>query len=213
MKKLNLLPKKKYVTLSETDPLIYYYWPIFGPMYRRRVEMCLNECLGGQRILEVGYGSGVTFLNLSQDYKEIYGIDLFADAEAVTEMWGQEGLAPRLQQGDLVELSYADNMFDTVLLISILEHLKPHELAKAMEQVHRVLKPNGQMIYGVPVERPFTNAIYRIMGVDIRAHHFSTEKNVSQAAENFFSKHRILSMKSFIPFLGSVYEVGHFVKA
>jgi ubiquinone/menaquinone biosynthesis C-methylase UbiE len=213
MKKLKLLPKERYVTLSETDPLIYYYWPIFGQMYRRRVEICLNECRGGERILEVGYGSGVTFLNLSEQYEEIYGIDLFADAKAVTDMWGQEGLAPILEQGDLVRLPYEENMFDTVLLISILEHLKPYELATAMEQVHRVLKPNGQMIYGVPVERPLTNAIYGMMGVNIRAHHFSTQTNVSQAAERIFSRKRIHSMTSFIPFLGSVYEVGHFIKA
>jgi ubiquinone/menaquinone biosynthesis C-methylase UbiE len=213
MKKLKLLPKERYVTLSETDPLIYYYWPIFGQMYRRRVEICLNECRGGERILEVGYGSGVTFLNLSEQYEEIYGIDLCADAKAVTGMWGQEGLAPILEQGDLVRLPYEENMFDTVLLISILEHLKPHELATAMDQVHRVLKPNGQMIYGVPVERPLTNAIYGMMGVNIRAHHFSTQRNVSQAAERIFSRKRIHSMTSFIPFLGNVYEVGHFIKA
>jgi ubiquinone/menaquinone biosynthesis C-methylase UbiE len=213
MTKLKLLQRKKYVTLSETDPLIYYYWPIFGPMYRRRVEICLDECRGGQRILEVGYGSGVTFLNLSQDYKEIYGIDLFADAKAVTKMWEQEGLTPELEQGDLVDLPYEESIFDTVLLISILEHLKPHELVTAMEQVYRVLKPNGQMVYGVPVERPFTNAVYRLMGVNIRAHHFSTEKDVRKAAETLFSKKNILSMDGFLPFVGSVYEVGHFVKA
>jgi ubiquinone/menaquinone biosynthesis C-methylase UbiE len=213
MEKLKLLAKEKYITLSETDPLVYYYWPVFGPMYRHRVEICLNECRGGRRILEVGYGSGVTFLNLTQQYEEIYGIDLFADAEKVTNMWRQEGLAPILEQGDLVRLPYEENMFDTVLLISILEHLKPHELAAAMEQVHRVLKPGGQMIYGVPVERPLTNAIYGLMGVNIRAHHFSTEKNVAEAAENMFSKYQIISMKSFIPFLGRVYDVGHFVKA
>ena len=36
--------------------------------------MCLDECKGGPRILEVGFGFGLTFLNLTQEYDEIHGL-------------------------------------------------------------------------------------------------------------------------------------------
>jgi len=39
-----------------------------------------------------------------------------------------------------LKMPYADNYFDTVLLVSILEHLKPLELAQAFVEVNRVLK-------------------------------------------------------------------------
>ena len=79
---LKLLPPEKYKGVNQYDPIKYYYWPIFGKMYRQRVELALNECTGGERILEVGFGTGLAFPNLHDNYKEIYGIDLTADIDA-----------------------------------------------------------------------------------------------------------------------------------
>lgn len=207
-----MLAKNTYVTLPETDPLIYYYLPVLGNMYRRRVELALHECSGGDSILEVGFGSGVTFLNLVKRYKKIHGIDLHADPEAVTSMWNNYGVKPILREGNLLALPYEKDQFDTVLLISILEHIKPNEQLAAMKEIHRVLKPGGQMVYGVPVERPLMVFVYRLMGVNIREHHFSTEKDVAENARSVFSEKKLVDMKSNFPFLGTVYQVGHFVK-
>ena len=143
---LELLPKNVHVTLPRTDPLIYYYLPIIGGMYRKRVELALNECSGGEKILEVGYGSGVAFPNLKKKYQQIYGIDLYANSEQVTEMWNQYGIKPNLREGTLLKLPYGKEIFDTVLLISILEHIHPHEQPIAMDEISRVLKPGGQVV-------------------------------------------------------------------
>jgi ubiquinone/menaquinone biosynthesis C-methylase UbiE len=207
---LLMLQKDAYVSLPETDPLIYYYLPFFGPLYRRRVELALNLCRGGANVLEVGYGSGVAFLNLAQKYKEIHGIDLFADADAVTAMWKDHGISADLKKGDLLSLPYKDGLFDTVLLISILEHIKPRELDVAMGEVHRVLKPSGQLVYGVPVERPLLVLAYKVLGYDIREHHFSTQENVANAARARFTEKEIHSIN--YPFFGNIYQVGNFIK-
>lgn len=74
--KLKLLPYREYAGVDRNDPLRFYFWPVIGAMYRRRIELCLAECKGGQCILEVGFGSGVTFPNLAEIYEEIYGLDL-----------------------------------------------------------------------------------------------------------------------------------------
>jgi ubiquinone/menaquinone biosynthesis C-methylase UbiE len=110
-------------------------------------------------------------------------------------------------------MPYGDNQFDTVLLISILEHLKPHELEQAFSEIKRVLKPNGQVIYGVPVERPLMVFMFRLLGYNIRDHHFSTEKDISQTAGRFLKKIAVRAMKAFPSFLGDVYEIGHFIKS
>ena len=81
--KLRLLPADQYKGVNQYDPIKYYYWPIFGSMYRRRVELALEECTGGNRVLEVGFGTGLAFLNLHDTYQEIHGIDLTADIEAL----------------------------------------------------------------------------------------------------------------------------------
>ena len=210
--KLKLFAYREYAGVNRDDPLRFYFWPIIGKMYRRRIELCLTECTGGQRVLEVGFGSGVTFANLSESYKEIHGIDLSASVEQVTAVFKAKRIQTHLLNGDVLCMPYEDGFFDTVLLISILEHLKPSEQTQAFREIHRVLKPQGQVICGVPIEHGFMVFMFRLLGCDIRKHHFSTEKDVFNAAETFFEKVRVVEMAGAAFLLGPVYQVGHFVK-
>jgi len=213
-KKLKLLPREEYkgINVNDEDPIHYYYWPILGKMYQRRVELCLAECRGGERILEIGYGNGLTFINLNEMYAEIHGLDLKTNAAEIASIFEMHGIRTYLKQGTVFQLPYQEGYFDSVLLISILEHLKPNELKKAFQEIRRVLKPGGQMVYGVPVERPFMVAMFRLLGHDIRQSHFSSEKQIATAANELFREEKIINMKSIPPVFGIVYEVGHFVK-
>jgi len=207
---LKLLPRNQYVGVNSLDPIRFYHWPIFGAMYRRRVELCLGECTGGDRILEIGFGTGMTFLNLHDSYREIHGLDLTADTAAVQKAFADRGIQTDLRQGDVLQMPYENEYFDTVLLISILEHLKPEDQARAVAEIRRVLKPGGQVVYGVPIERPLMVFMFRMLGCDIRKEHFSTEKDVAAAAEKMMQRVRIQQMTSRPPIFGPVYEVGHF---
>ena len=210
--KLKLLPADQYKGVNQYDPIKYYYWPVFGRMYCGRVELALNECAGGERVLEVGFGTGLAFPNLHDTYKEIHGIDLTADIDAVKSVFEPLNIPLFLEKGDVSKMSYADNFFDTVLMVSILEHLKPVELEQAFVEVRRVLKPGGQMVYGTPVEKPFMVFMFRMLGHNIRDEHFSTEKEIAAAARKAFSKGHVVQMKSTPPIAGAVYEVGNFIK-
>ncbi|MBL7205246.1 MAG: class I SAM-dependent methyltransferase [Desulfobacteraceae bacterium] len=211
-KRLRLLSQYQYVDVELYDPMRFYYWPIFGSMYRRRVELCLAECKGGKRVLEVGFGSGITFLNLHDIYKEIHGLDLTAKVEDVMAVFKSMGIETYLRNGNVTHMPFTDDYFDSVLSISILEHLKSAQLNQAFQEINRVLKPGGQVVYGVPIERPLMAFMFRLLGYNIREHHFSTEKDVFNTAERFMKKERLVQMKSVIPILGPVYEIGHFVK-
>ena len=210
--KLKLLPYREYAGVDRNDPLRFYFWPSIGKMYRRRVELCLGECTGGEHILEVVFGSGGTFLNLSDSYKEIHGLDLNVSVEDVETVFEARKIETHLQNGSVLSMPYQDNFFDAVLLISILEHIKPSEQIPAFREIRRVLKPQGQVVYGVPIERAFMVFMFRLLGYNIREHHFSTERDVFDAANSILDEVRVVRMKS-VPFLfGPVYEVGHFVK-
>jgi ubiquinone/menaquinone biosynthesis C-methylase UbiE len=117
-----------------------------------------------------------------------------------------------LEKGNVLDMPYEDNFFDTVLLVSILEHLKPVELEQALVEVRRVLKPGGQMVYGTPVEKPFMVFMFKLLGHRIRDEHFSTEKEIAAAARRIFPKGYVTQMKSTPPIAGAVYEVGNFIK-
>ena len=212
LKKIELLPYHNYRGVKHDDPLRFYYYPVIGTLYRRRVELCLAECKGGLRILEVGFGSGATFLNLSKIYTEINGLDLDASITDVYEVFKAKGIETSLLNGSVTSMSYPDNYFDTVLLISILEHLKPNELSTAFSEIHRVLKPGGQAVYGVPIESKFMVFMFYLLGFNIRQHHFSTDIEVYNEANLFFNKIKVIKMRGLLPILPYVYEVGHFMK-
>ena len=207
---LKLMPASFYRGVNSDDPIRFYYYPIIGRMYRHRVELCLNECNGGEKILEIGFGTGLAFLNLAEKYKEIHGIDLTADINKVGSAFQEIGVTTYLKNGNILDLPYPDNTFDTVLLISILEHLQPGDQEQAFSEISRVLKFNGQVVYGVPVERLFMVTMFKLLGYDIRKAHFSTERNVSDAALKIMRKEKIIQMRSTPPWFGVVYEIGHF---
>ena len=209
-RKLKLLPRRAYRDVRLTDPLRFYFLPFFRTLYQRRVELCLTECRAGGRVLDVGFGSGVTFPNLDELYDEIYGIDSCARADEVAEAFAELGIETHLRKGNLLDLPYREAFFDTVLLVSVLEHLRPVELPRALREIHRVLKPGGQMVYGVPVERPLMVLAFRVLGYNIREHHFSTEQEIGAEAREHLAEVRMSTMS--FPLCGKIYEVRHFLK-
>ena len=90
--------------------------------------MCLEELTGGQRVLEIGCGSGVSFFNLHDLHAEIHGLDLTMDIDRVADFFRARVFVTPLQQGDVRNMPYADGYFDSVPMISILEHLRPKDL-------------------------------------------------------------------------------------
>lgn len=209
--RLKMLPVDQYIGVdNREDPVRFYKYPIIGSIYRRRVELCLSELRGGRRILEVGFGSGVTFLNLREKYDEIYGLDLTADVGRISEMFARLGMKTTLKNGSVLEIPFPDGHFDAVLLISILEHLRPEEHHRTFSEIARVLSPGGQVVYGVPVQRPLMDLLFRLTGYNIKDYHFSSEKDVLRSAETVLKINRVININAG-PF-GSIYEVGHFIK-
>lgn len=209
---LELPPRGSYRGVDRDDPLRFYYVPILGKMYRRRVELCLGECTGGDDVLEVGFGSGLTFLNLARMYRRIHGLDLTSSVDEVGALIRRHGIEADLVNGNVLEIPWDDESFDSVLLISILEHLRPEDLPRAFREIRRVLRPGGQVVYGVPRERPLMELAFRLLGYDIRRHHFSTEIDVRGAADELLQRVRLVAMRAIPSFFGTVYEVGHFRK-
>jgi SAM-dependent methyltransferase len=210
--RLKLLPLERYIGVDRKDPIRFYRLPVIGRLYQRRIELSLEQLSGGDSILEIGFGSGVSFPNLAEMYRHIHGLDLTADVTPIAQMFAGMGISADLRNGSVLEMPYADAQFDAVLLISILEHLQPADQAQAFAEILRVLKPGGQLVYGVPVERPLMVFLFRLLGTDIRTHHFSTEEDVRQAAEKAFGEGHISPLRGPLGLFGQVYQVGNFTK-
>ena len=68
------------------------------------------------------------------------------DRRASTRTTRRSACAP----GSLTALPYADGSFDRALCLDVLEHLTFEEQPRALAELHRVLRPGGELLVSVP---------------------------------------------------------------
>jgi SAM-dependent methyltransferase len=208
---LEIYPSDEYTPIDSHDPLKFYFVPGFKNLYRERLKRCLAECTGGEKILEVGFGSGLIFPNLVKMYRQIYGIEK-NDPYIISKIeknFQKRNIHTYLTSGDLLNMPYQDNEFDTVLIISVLEHLQPQEQTRAFSELYRIIRPGGQLVYGVPIDRPLMTFLYRLLGYRIKNFHFSDQEVIRRNAQNKFWHVGYENLNAFGLNFFSVYQVAH----
>lgn len=94
-------------------------------------------------ILDVGCGTGANLEMLAQ-FGKSEGVDVSTEALAFCR---QRGLQ-QVKQGAAEALPYADNSFDLVTGLDVVEHLD-NDLT-GLQEMHRVLRPEGRAVLFVP---------------------------------------------------------------
>ncbi|RMG81311.1 MAG: methyltransferase domain-containing protein [Bacteroidetes bacterium] len=123
-------------------------------------------------ILYVGVGGGMELLQFayfSRRPKAIIGVDVVDEMlEACAENFElAEKLNPwfkrdfvELKKGNALELPVPDNSVDVAAQNCLFNIFKKSELKKALEEMYRVLKPNGRLVMSDPVcEQPIPDHI------------------------------------------------------
>ncbi|HBS52021.1 MAG TPA: hypothetical protein DEA62_03435 [Coxiellaceae bacterium] len=96
----------------------------------------------GKRILEIGIGLGAEHQLFAQGGADLYGIDLTERAvEHTRRRLSMFGLYSQLGVGDSENLTFGNESFDLVYSWGVLHHSP--DTAKAVAEVHRVLKSGG----------------------------------------------------------------------
>lgn len=101
----------------------------------------------GGRFLDCGCGLGKYVRLLCQRL----GLDAFGveyEQEAVDSAQSDDFLKPRIIQGDLQRLNYANDEWDYAMLNEVLEHVADE--AKVLREIHRILKPGGLLFVFSP---------------------------------------------------------------
>jgi SAM-dependent methyltransferase len=116
------------------DPDWDYY-----PTYLAKLE-AVRRWLDGMpaqtRVLDAGCGEGV----LVEEYASRLAI------EGLDENYS----SARVRSGSLLALPYPDASFDRALCLDVLEHLPFADQPRALAELHRVLKPRGELLVSVP---------------------------------------------------------------
>ena len=92
----------------------------------------------------------------------------------------------KVLDGDATKLEFPDNIFDTVISISVIEHINGNGDSKAMQEFWRVLIPGGKLI--------LTTHIAKQKRVEYRDH---DQYNISRHKKSKYFFQRVYDSESF----------------
>lgn len=112
------------------------FWPMLqGQLHKEK------------RYLDAGCGIGGWVLFLSERGYQVEGVD---EAARVLRAMTEYNPDIALKQGQLTALPYANDSFDGLLSVGSLDH-EEDDLAKALKEMARVIKPHGLLFLEVPL--------------------------------------------------------------
>ena len=122
-----------------------HWW--YGALHRLIFQALEAELPGWREkeILDVGCGTGAILKQLGNPEKNV-GIDLAPEAISFCRQRGLDNV----RQGDIGALPFADASFDAVICSSVLYHQWVGDIAAAVCEMHRVLRPGGVVLINVP---------------------------------------------------------------
>lgn len=98
-------------------------------------------------ILDAGCGTG-GLLERLQALDRVFGFD--ASPAAVRLASQRKGLAHRIVSAGIEAIPFQDGTFDAVTCIDVIYHRLVEDEMRALQEIHRVLRPEGHVILQVP---------------------------------------------------------------
>jgi ubiquinone/menaquinone biosynthesis C-methylase UbiE len=135
------------------DRISRYYSYLAGPFERKYAEMALERLSirKGVTVLEIGFGTGHCLKRIAESVGpkgNTCGIDISTGMIEITKKGLEEAdLEDRVSLfcGDAASLPFDDSTFDAVFMSFTLELFDTPEIPKVLEQIKRVLRPDGRL--------------------------------------------------------------------
>ncbi len=121
--------------------------PMLADLRAQRANKLIPTELRQGRILDIGCGSFPYFLAHTA-FAEKFAIDQIPLPEHTANELKIESFTLDLEIEP--RLPFADNYFESVTLLAVVEHLDPALMAKLFKEIYRVLKPEGLVILTTP---------------------------------------------------------------
>jgi len=123
---------------------------IYSYLYKKNLEeiLLLLGSFRNKKILDAGCGGGFYSIPIAMLSDQIYSLDISPKNLEVLRRRAKGLSNVYINRGDIENLPYKSDFFDWILLLGVLEHLP--NTKKAVEELQRVLTPEGKIICLVP---------------------------------------------------------------
>jgi SAM-dependent methyltransferase len=138
-----------------------HYSDEWSARYRRRFiydPMFKGLELSGMNVLDAMCGSGQTTEHLLERGANVTGLDL---SNEVIDKFRARWTDAKAIQRSLLDSGLPDSYFDCVVVVGGLHHIHPN-VKRAMNEIHRVLKPGGYFCFMEPHCGSFPDLIRRV---------------------------------------------------
>lgn len=142
-------PTRTFLPAAGKDWLLPFYDPmvkLLGGDGARKMLVEQADLRSGQRVLEVGCGTGTLVLMIKRSHNDVEVTGIDPDPKALGRARSKAArarLTAQFDQGFGDALPYPDGAFDRVLSSFMFHHLPAVEKGKFLAQVRRVLKTGG----------------------------------------------------------------------
>ncbi len=158
------------------------------------------------RILEVGYGSGVFQYELAARCRVSVGIDLHPYGARVRRQLADDGVTAFPARADAARLPFAGGSFDRVVIVSVLEFVPDPE--RCLREYRRVLAPSGRLLLLTPRRLWWGDLVWNLAsGWSAESDFRLGRERVQQAIADELPEARRLRRPSRVPGFLAPYEV------
>jgi SAM-dependent methyltransferase len=135
------------------DTIFRQKGPVFPEPHEAMPEIArLLKARAARTVLDLGCGSGRHVLFFAQHGFSVSGVDHSPTGLALTqERLSKEGLSATLREHDITEpLPFEDASFDAVISTQVIHHATLATIKAVIQEIERVLKPQGFLFVTVP---------------------------------------------------------------
>lgn len=159
----------------------------FGAKHAKSIYFLCKEAFG-KEVLDAGAGDGSMIRALRQlaPNAKVQGIDLAPKSDDVL-------------QGDLTNLPFDENSFDTVLFMEVIEHLTKDDAKQILDEITRVLKPGGHLVLTTPYAETLEHSFVCCPKCDHIFHRYGHQHSFLQSDIDLHFKASDLATKYIFP--------------
>lgn len=167
------------------------------------------EIKPGERVLDVGCGSGVFSHAMSERGANVLGIDANQEAIAYANETFQTNLS-EFKLGLLDELDLEPDSFDRATCLEVVEHVYEHQALKLLTDIRRILRVGGELLLTTPNYRGLWPVVewavdhfssLARMDADQHITHFDRKQLCRMVVDAGFTVEKVRTYSTVAPFL------------